>query len=128
MQPFQDSNNNGFVTYAGKLQFNYNPANGSNFMVKVTSTTNSFRWKYILAYPINGSSVGCVPPQQFYDVPVSYSPDWGSWSAWCGNGVFLGSGQILLGYSATWTPVPIPIPQTVVVPFDPAADWAGTSG
>jgi hypothetical protein len=120
MQPFVDTGA-GFVKYAGKLTFNYDPAAGSNFTIKTTG--NSFIWRWILGYPINGASVGCVPPQQFNDVSVSYTQDWENITVYCGNGATW-TGNIFAGYRAVWNPILL-VPQTVVVPFDITADWAG---
>lgn len=56
---------NGYVTYAGKITFNYSYAGGNEFHVRTTSLSADKRWKpwrWVMSYPINGSSVGCVPP------------------------------------------------------------------
>jgi hypothetical protein len=121
MQPFVDVGS-GFVKFAGKLTFNYDPSQGSNFVIKTTG--NSFVWRWILAYPIDGQAVGCVPPQQFNDVNVSYTQDWEDIAIYCGNGGGF-YGHMFAGYRAVFNPIQIPTPQAVVVPFDIVADWAG---
>jgi hypothetical protein len=40
-----------YVTYAGKISFNHNPANGLDYSIKVKKGTGSVIWKYLLEYP-----------------------------------------------------------------------------
>jgi len=118
----------GFVTYAGKITFNYNPANGSDFTVKVTSP-GSIRWRYVIAYPVDGQSQGCVPPTTYFNQPPTWTAQYENVSLllWCGNGSAFdtGSVSILAGYTETWSPVAVPTPTTSIIPFDIAADWYG---
>ncbi len=116
----------GYVTYAGKITFNYNPNNGANFTIKTTSP-QSIRWRWVLAYPIDGKSVGCVPPNPVYTSTPTFSAQYTNeaTTSWCGNStdVTPGSISILSGYTETWNPIPIPVPTTSVVPFDITKDW-----
>jgi len=120
MQNFVDDGG-GFVSYAGKLVFNYDPSKGNNFTI--TTSSADFVWRWILAYPINGNSIGCVPPQQFNDVGGTYTQNWESIYIQCGNGGGF-YGNMFAGYTEQWNSIPIPVPQTVTVPFDVNADWA----
>ena len=116
----------GYVTYAGKINFNYNPANGSNFTVVVTSPT-SIRWRYVVAYPIDGASVGCVPPTQTYTSTPTFTANYTTVNliAWCGNGgeALAGSINVLTGFTETWSPFKVPAPTVSAVPFDISQDW-----
>lgn len=71
---------NGYVTFAGKLTFNYDYSGSNKFTIK-TTTNNVNRswnpWRWALSFPINGSSVGCTPPTAEW-VRISYH---------CTNGV-----------------------------------------
>ena len=126
LQNFTDTGG-GYVKYSGKILFNYNPANGSNFVIKATFSQNSYRWKYLLAYPINGASVGCVPPTPNITEAGNLNPVFGGGftiSAHCGNGAnWQGQVNILTGFTETWNPITIS-PATSIVPFSAEQDWA----
>jgi hypothetical protein len=129
LKDFQNTGG-GYVTYAGKITFNYNPTNGNQFTVKVISP-QSIRWRYVIAYPIDGASAGCVPPQQFFNVAPTFQAQYTNFamSMWCGNGgTFSGSVSLLTGVTEAWTPIATPTPTTSVIPFDVAADWYGSVG
>lgn len=126
MKPFVQVTND-FVSYAGKITFNYNPANGSQFTI-VTKTifpAPDQLWRWVVAYPIDGSSVGCIPSTIPVAVNVNIAAQFSTFnfSASCGNGQ-ADSGQInvLTGITATWNPANI-TPTTAIVAFDSAADW-----
>ncbi len=125
LKPFQ-STGGGYTTYAGKITFNYNPTNGQNFKIVATSPT-SIRWRYVVAYPIDGKSVGCVPPTPIYNIPPTFTAQYQTVGlvAWCGNAyaVDAGSVNILSGYTETWNPYAVPAPTVSVVPFNIAQDW-----
>jgi hypothetical protein len=116
----------GYVTYAGKLTFNYNPAAGRHITIKATSP-HSIRWRYVIAYPIDGRSVGCVPPNPVYNIPPTFTAEYQNIAmvAWCGNSCIIGFGnvQMLAGYTETWTPFVPPAAKTSVIPFDISANW-----
>lgn len=124
MRTFNDTGG-GFATYAGKLAFNYDPSKGANFVIKTTSSQNSFRWKWVMAYPINGGSVGCVPPSLSEVVQSSFQAQFSTFdfTSQCGNGWHT-SGQvnILTGFTSVWNFTP-PTPTTTIVPFNAALDW-----
>jgi hypothetical protein len=130
MKDFVDTGG-GFVTYAGKMNFNYNPASGRNFTIKVQSP-NSIRWRYVIAYPIDGEAFGCVPPNRVFEVRPDFTAQYQTvyLVAWCGNGSIQGTGQVsvLSGYTQVWSPVSTPVPTTSVVPFDIARNWYGQAG
>lgn len=116
----------GFAEYAGKLTFNYNPANGNQFTIKATSP-QSVRWRYVIAYPIDGASVGCVPPTTIYNIQPTFTAQYTQIAAvsWCGNGGQNGAGavNVLTGFTETWNPFTPPQATTSVVPFNVNADW-----
>jgi len=67
--PVETGNN--YVTFAGKIQFNYDWNGGSDFTIKTTSkqTNRMFTpWRWVFSYPINGSSVGCIPASVEWDL------------------------------------------------------------
>jgi hypothetical protein len=117
----------GYANYAGKILFNYNPANGSQFSIKTSMSPSSSNWRWALAYPIDGASVGCVPSSA---APITssgaYTPIYSSFSigSGCGNlGSVSGQISIITGFTSTWNGV-VPTPTTTIVPFDASADWA----
>jgi hypothetical protein len=116
----------GYVTYAGKMNWTYNPAGGNQITIKATSP-HSMRWRYVVAYPIDGKSVGCIPPNRTYNIGSQYDPNYQNVNIvnWCGNGRVLGVGQvsILTGYTESWAPFAIPAAKTSVIPFDISANW-----
>ncbi len=117
----------GYVLWSGKITFNYDPANGTNFTIKTTEGASSNRWRWVLAYPIDGASVGCVPQTNIINVVGTLAAQYTTYEqyAWCSNSWEFGVGQIniLSGFTQTWNPVAIPIPTTSVVPFDISKDW-----
>ena len=127
LKPFQDTGS-GYVTYAGKITFNYDPAGGTNLTIKATSP-HSIRWRYVIAYPIDGAAVGCVPPNRIFNVPPTFTANYQNVNIvnWCGNSRVLGVGQasILTSYTETWAPFSIPAATTSVIPFDITANWYG---
>lgn len=120
-------NGSGYVSYAGKITFNYNPKNGSNFKIVVTKGTNSIKWRYVIAYPIDGSSIGCVPPTKTY----TFYPQWTAiydqyQSSACNNSDAgaLNGVHYLKGYIKYWlNDFKIPAPTVSILPFDTNADW-----
>ena len=128
MKTFQNGSG-GSALYAGKLAFNYNPQNGSHFKIKSSLTPQSFQWRWVLAYPINGAAACCVPPNPIIQSKETFTPTTQkiTFQAWCGNdwGGF-GSATIVTGFTATWNP-PTVTPTTSIVPFDISADWPLTA-
>ena len=126
LKPFEHQGG-GYVTYAGKITWNYNPAGGNQITIKATSP-HSMRWRYVIAYPIDGASVGCVPPNRTiilvprYDYAIYQNVNIVNW---CGNSRVLGLGQvsILTGYTESWAPFSIPAAKTSSIPFDISANW-----
>lgn len=60
----QDYSLNGnYAKYMGKITFTHNPSLGRNYTIKTIKGTDSFRWKWLLEYPIDRSTVGCPPPE-----------------------------------------------------------------
>jgi hypothetical protein len=114
----------GYVKNAGKLSFNYASANGANFTVKTTRSNNSTRWRWVMAYPINGDSVGCIPSAVTPSISANYSNTAADFNIRCGNWTAHGSVNILTGVTATYS-IPSGTPSTVVAPFDISADWLG---
>ena len=53
---------NNYAQYMGKLEFVHNPLLGRNYTIKTYKGANSVRWKWLLQYPIDRSTVGCPPP------------------------------------------------------------------
>ena len=130
MQNFQTTANSGFLTYAGKLTFNYNPALGSNFTIISSMSPSSLYWRWLLAYPIDGASAGCTPTpinintQNAISLQPSYTQF--TFSSRCGNGQTGTPIQLsmLTGLTATWnSAAATPTPTTAVIPFNASADW-----
>ena len=72
MKPFVNTGS-GYVTYAGKLTFNYDWNAGNKFTIRTLSKTSNRMfspWRWVMSYPINGSSVGCTPPPADWDLIV----------------------------------------------------------
>lgn len=61
MKNFQPPSGNAFVSFAGKLTWTHNPANGPNYTVQVSKGDGAYEWRYALEYPIDGNTVGCPP-------------------------------------------------------------------
>ena len=128
MQNFQNAAGGGAI-YAGKLTFNYNPQNGNIFTIKSTMSPLSDRWRWVLAYPINGAAACCVPPNPIVQVQeqITATTTNITFNAYCGNGwSSSGTATIITGYTATWNP-PTITPTTSIVPFDISADWPLTA-
>lgn len=51
-----------YAKFAGKLTWLHTPANGRRYTIKVYKGSGSFRWKWMLQYPIDRSTVGCPTP------------------------------------------------------------------
>ena len=121
---------NTFITGAGKIVFDYNPAKGGNFTIVTTMSPQSYRWRYTLAYPINGAAVGCVPVTAptvtLTDVLTPIYQNYTIYSV-CGNGARAsGTIGILVGATAQVSGG-IPAPATSIVPFNTSKDWAGAA-
>lgn len=71
------------VQFAGKITWNYN-FNASDIITIKTTTTGLKRWKWVISYPINGSSVGCIPPPAVWDELI----------ATCINGMWVFGGYV----------------------------------
>lgn len=132
----------GYMKYAGKITFNYNPANGSNFTIKTTASTYSYRWRWVMAYPIEGKSVGCVPPAPNLPVNLLYEPIYHTYGYAVSNAASITYSSIsnarpviidtppsdppiniLVGYTAIWNSVNPGEPTTSIVPFDITKNW-----
>lgn len=50
-----------YAAFAGKLQWNHNPVNGTKYTIKVLKGNSSSEWRYLLEYPIDGYTIGCPP-------------------------------------------------------------------
>lgn len=61
MRPFVDAGD-GYLMYAGKLKWNYNGSGGSDITIRTTNGVGARNWRWVMSYPINGSSAGCKPP------------------------------------------------------------------
>lgn len=48
-----------FATWAGKISWFHNPSNGRNYTILVNKGLGSTRWRYVVEYPIDRSTVGC---------------------------------------------------------------------
>jgi hypothetical protein len=115
----------GLVNYAGKILFNYNPNNGSVFTIKSRSSPSSFQWRWVMAYPINGASIGCIPATIPITQTATLTPIQATynWTAWCGNGVTgSGSTSMIIGFTSIWNTSNV-LPTTSIIPFDSTADW-----
>lgn len=133
LKTFNDTGG-GYATYAGKILFNYDPTKGENFSIVASSPSSTQTWKYVVAYPINGASVGCIPPSIVVnpttvtgtitttDTVLLYKTDNG-----CGNEdatfwrTYINTNQYII---PVWTPFTGGPPTTSIVPFDTSADWA----
>jgi len=76
------------ATFAGKIQFNYDPTAGNVFTVKTTPSSNLALWRWVIGYPIDGSSVGIVTPvNQHYTVTPDFTANYEfqAWQSWCSN-------------------------------------------
>ena len=51
-----------------KLQWTHNPANGRDYVIKVTKL--SYIWRYALEYPVDGSTISCDNQPQPNNPPV----------------------------------------------------------
>jgi hypothetical protein len=51
-----------YARYMGKIEFTHNPALGRQYTIRVYKGNNAYRWRYLLRYPIDRSTVGCPPP------------------------------------------------------------------
>lgn len=70
--------NGTYAKYMGKIRFNHRPASGRDYTIKILKGSGSYRWKYILEYPIDRSQVGCPPPPP----PIEYNSwDYSGYSA-----------------------------------------------
>ena len=76
----------GFVMYAGKIQWNYNGTGGQNITVRTTNGNGVKNWRWVMSYPINGSSAGCAPP-----APSNVIDIYG-----CGNGFYYAFADALM--------------------------------
>ncbi len=115
-----------FASFAGKIQFNYDPSLGNIFTVKTTESAAAFQWRWVMGYPIDGSSVGCTPINPHYTVTPNFIANYQlqAASAWCSNGqTTLKAGVIYTGYTETWNPTNTITPTTSTIPFDISADW-----
>jgi hypothetical protein len=54
--------NTTYVSYAGKITWNYSGAGGTGMSIKTTNGTGVRNWRWVLSYPINGETAGCTPP------------------------------------------------------------------
>lgn len=116
LKTFNDTGS-GYVTYAGKILFNYNPANGDNIQIVSSSPSLQEIWRWVIAYPIDGSSIGCVPPS-----PIGQFATF-NFTETCGNGnEAQGTVNILTGLTNVWT-INNGNPTSSIIPFDTSADW-----
>lgn len=61
----QDLSLNGdYASYMGKIEFTHNPNLGREYRIVTTKGSNDYRWRWLLRYPIDRSTVGCPPPPQ----------------------------------------------------------------
>ena len=51
-----------YVKFMGKIVFTHNPNLGRNYTIKVYKGEGSYRWRYLVDYPIDRLTVGCPPP------------------------------------------------------------------
>ena len=51
-----------YADYMGKISFTHNPNLGRNYTIRVYKGDGSYRWKTLVQYPIDRSTVGCPPP------------------------------------------------------------------
>lgn len=120
MKAFQAQSGN-FVEYAGKVVWNY-AGTGNNKMSIVTTngvgTQNGWRW--VLSYPINGATAGCVPPPP----PITTCPPGYQYTTSCGGCVLIPPPPPPPPPPPTPTPKPkpkpAPAPAPTPVPPNPA--------
>jgi hypothetical protein len=51
-----------YANYMGKIEFTHNPNLGRAYTIRTFKGTDSYRWKLLVRYPIDRSTVGCPPP------------------------------------------------------------------
>ncbi len=62
----------GFVAYAGKITWNYTGSGGRNITIRTTNGAAVHNWRWVLSYPINGDSAGCVALPPPFQCPPGY--------------------------------------------------------
>jgi len=51
-----------YANYMGKIEFTHNPNLGRNYTIRTYKGAGSYRWRTLVEYPIDRSTVGCPPP------------------------------------------------------------------
>ena len=90
----------------------------------------SFQWRWVVAYPINGGSASCVPPAApTVSVNETFTPEFSQYaiSSQCFNGATAAGAITMLTGVATGVSGAPPAPATSIVPFNTALDWAGAA-
>lgn len=61
-----------FVEYAGKIAWNYSGSGNTQISIKTLNGSGVRDWRWVLSYPINGDTAGCVPPPPSHTCPSGY--------------------------------------------------------
>ena len=79
----------GYAAYAGKITWTHNPAQGSAYTIKTIKGAQSYDWRWVCEYPIDGFTVGCPPLPPVYTppppTPVIVTPTYGGGGCGCGK-------------------------------------------
>ncbi len=67
--------NTDYVHYAGKVTWDYAGSGNTTFSIRTTNGPGVRNWRWVLSYPINGDTAGCVPPPPPTTCPDGYYYD-----------------------------------------------------